>query len=183
MPAQNELKTQFIYRRQTMKTQNTAKPIDEMTPAELQTALESTQAQIAADESEDSGLTAKMIAAAENGETEEWQRLHSLFNTLPLKIAGMNLRSLSIRILLKEKQLEAAQADMDTTGKPLEELREKADAAKKEYDEAQWANQDTYHRRNDTRKQLAALRYERENLQAAAAKTAMPQSKPLLRAA
>jgi chromosome segregation ATPase len=124
-----------------------------------------------------------MIAAAEDGLSEEWTRLHGLHNTLPTKITGANLRLLSIRILLKEKQLEEAQADMDTTGKPLEELREKADAAKKEYDEAQWANQDTYHRRNDTRKQLAALRYERENLQAAAAKSAMPQSKPLLHAA
>ncbi len=166
-----------------MKTQNTAKAIDEMSAAELQTARENVEANIAADTLEYSGLSARMIAAAENGETEEWTRLHAAFNSLPLKIAGMNLRSLSIRILLKEKQLISAEADMETTGKPLEELREKADAAKKEYDEAQWQNQDTYHRRNDTRTQLVALKYERADLQAAAAKSAMPQSKPLLRAA
>ncbi len=161
----------------------TKQPLEEMTAEQLQTQLDSTQAKITADTEEYSGLTAKMIAAAENGESEEWTRLHFLFNSLPTKLAGQNLRLLSIRILLKEKQLIEAQADVDTTGAPLEELREKADAAKKEYDEAQWENQDRYHRRNDTRKDLATLRYERENLQAQAAKSGMPMSKPILRAA
>jgi hypothetical protein len=110
----------------------TKQPLEEMTAEQLQTQLDSTQAKITADTEEYSGLTAKMIAAAENGESEEWTRLHFLFNSLPTKLAGQNLRLLSIRILLKEKQLIEAQADVDTTGAPLEELREKADAAKKD---------------------------------------------------
>ncbi len=163
-----------------MKTQNTAKPIDakkidEMTHAELQTARENVEAQIVADTTEHASLQPRMIAAAEHGLTEEWTRLHGLHNVLPTKITGAQLRLLSIRILLKQAQLEAAQANVATTGAPLDELREKADAAKKEYDEAQWANQDTYHRLNDTSKDLAALKYDRADLQAAAAKTAMPQ--------
>jgi chromosome segregation ATPase len=161
----------------------TKQPLEAMTAEELQTALESTQKQIAADESEYSGLQARMVKAAEDGETEEWTRLHGLHNVLPTKLTGLNLRLFSIRILQKEKQLEDAQSAKVTTGAPLEELRAAFETAKKQLDEATWANQDAYHHANDMVRDLGALKHARAEMQVAASKSAMPQGKPLLRAA
>jgi chromosome segregation ATPase len=160
----------------------TKQPLDEMTADELQTQLESTQKQIAADTEEYSTLQARMVEAAEQGESETWQKLHALHATLPTKITGQKLRALSIQILLKQSRLEEAQAAKVTTGAPLAELRAKADAAAKELEEATFANQDAYHHANDTARDLAALTHARADLQAAA-KPTMPQSKPILRAA
>ncbi len=161
----------------------TKQPLEEMSAADLQAALEITQSNIAADEREYSSLHGRMIAAAEDGLSEEWQRLHGLHNTLPTKINGQKLRLLSIKILLKEKQLEEAQSAKVTTGVPIAELRAKAESARKEFDDAMNSQADAIVHANQIKSDLANLKYERADLQAQAAKPTMPQGKPLLRAA
>jgi len=151
-----------------MKIQNTAKPIDEMSETELQTARDAVMAQIESDEREYSSLTPRMVEAAEQGLTDEWTRLHALHATLPTKVTGMRLRLSSISILLKAAGVEKAEADVTQTGIPLQGLQAKFDQAKKELDAATHAYQDAYHHANDNRRDLAALRNNHADLQAAA---------------
>jgi len=139
---------------------------------QLQAALEKTQAQIATDENEYSTLNDRMAAAAEAGDDGEWVRLQGLHGVLPAKLTGTRLRALSIRILITQAQLEAAEGVRTALGESriVEVAQERFDEAKRALDNAINTQMDARNDVRDHRRALTALTHERAELQAAAAK-------------
>jgi len=88
----------------------TTTSIEEMTLDQLQAALSTTEAQITAGTNELGGLPGAMTAAADAGESDEWQRLHTRRGMLPAHLQGLKLRAGTLTLTIKQKQLEAAEA-------------------------------------------------------------------------
>jgi chromosome segregation ATPase len=143
-----------------------------MSEGELQAALAITNENITRDEAEYSTLHARMTRAAEAGDDAEWMRLQGVHGVLPTKVTGQKLRALSIRILLTQAQLEAAAGACTalSESRTAEVAQERFDEAKRALDEAIRAQMDAGEEANNYRRNLAELKHERGDLQAAATK-------------
>jgi len=150
----------------------TPQPLEELSIDELKAGLDKVRAQIAADESEFAGLRERMTQAAEAGEDSEWTRLQGLHQVLPTKITGQKLRELSIRILLTQSQVEAAEGVRTALSESriVEVAQERFDEAKAMLNDAINTQHDARNVVLDHRRDLAALKHERADLQNIAAK-------------